>query len=235
MPSPAPAERVRATPASRVATRASSAVEARAACNAPGGLRQGLPLAIDIPGFIHAILEDNDREAVAIIRRSSLLPAVCGRVCPQESQCMAECTLGKMKRDPLQSVAIGRLERFVSDREREEFGVEAPSVRPETGRKVAVVGSGPAGITVAADVRREGHAVTLFEAFHKPGGVLMYGIPEFRLPKRIVEAEIENLRHMGVEIRTDFVIGRSRQLRDLLDRDGFEAVFIVPAPGCQSS
>lgn len=144
---------------------------------------------------------------------------------------MAPCTVGKIQKDVLKSVAIGRLERFVADRERDQAQVEAPAVKPETGRKVAVIGSGPASITVAADVRREGHAVTMFEAFHKPGGVLMYGIPEFRLPKRIVEDEIETLRRMGVKIRCNYVVGRTRGLRALMDHDGFEAVFIGTGAG----
>jgi len=191
----------------------------------------GCPVAIDIPRFIRAIAEGRERDAIGIIKQSSLLPAVCGRVCPQEVQCMQHCTVGRVKKDRMQSVAIGRLERYVADLEREEFGIATPTVKPATGRKVAVVGSGPASITVAADVRREGHAVTMYEAFHKPGGVLMYGIPEFRLPKDIVEAEIEVLHNMGVQIRTDFVIGRSRQLRDLMHKDGYDAVFIGTGAG----
>ncbi len=233
MPAQPPAERVRNT--SEVAlgyTDAMARVEASRCIQCPTApCVKGCPVAIDIPAFVKAIAESRDRDAIAIIKRSSLLPAVCGRVCPQESQCMERCTVGKLRKDMLQSVAIGRLERFVADREREEFGVEPPRLEPDTGHRVAVVGSGPASITVAADVRRQGHAVTLFEAFHKPGGVLMYGIPEFRLPKRIVEAEIEALRAMGVDIRTDFVIGRSRQLIDLLQKDGYEAVFIGSGAG----
>lgn len=192
---------------------------------------KGCPVAIDIPGFIAAIVREDDRAAIDTIKRSSLLPAVCGRVCPQENQCMQPCTLGKARKNVMEGVAIGRLERFVADWEREQGTREPPSVKPETGRKVAVVGSGPAGITVAADVRREGHSVTLFEAFHKPGGVLMYGIPEFRLPKQIVEEEIETLRAMGVTLRTNFIIGRTRGLRDLMEKDGFDAVFIGSGAG----
>lgn len=233
MPSQSPAERVRNTREVALGyTEAMARVEAARCLQCPTApCVKGCPVAIDIPGFVKAIEEGRDREAIGIIKRTSLLPAVCGRVCPQETQCMEHCTVGKIKKDPMQSVAIGRLERFVADREREEFGIQPPVVKPATGRKVAIVGSGPASVTVAADVRREGHSVTLFEAFHKPGGVLMYGIPEFRLPKRIVETEIEALRGMGVEIRTDFVIGRSRQLRDLMEKDGFDAVFIGSGAG----
>lgn len=191
----------------------------------------GCPVAIDIPGFIRAIAEDNPARAVAILKNNSVLPAICGRVCPQEVQCQAPCTVGKALKNVEAAVSIGRLERFAADWERERGPARPPDVKPETGRKVAVVGSGPASITVAADVRREGHGVTLFEAFHKPGGVLLYGIPEFRLPKRIVREEIDTLKAMGVEIRTNYVVGRTRGLRDLLDRDGFDAVFIGAGAG----
>jgi glutamate synthase (NADPH/NADH) small chain len=192
---------------------------------------KGCPVAIDIPGFIRCVGQGDLAAAAALLKSASLLPAVCGRVCPQETQCMEPCTVGKARGDVMESVAIGRLERFVADWEREQGRGEVPAVKPGTGHKVAVIGSGPAGITVAADVRREGHHVTMFEAFHKPGGVLMYGIPEFRLPKRIVELEIETLRRMGVEIRTNFVVGRTRTVRDLMAKDGFEAVFIGTGAG----
>ena len=192
---------------------------------------EGCPVRIDIPTFIKAMEEGDFREAIAVIKRSSILPAVCGRVCPQEVQCQATCTVGRSLKDPQKAVSIGRLERFLADWEREEGLLKAPAVKPETGRKVAVIGSGPASITVAADVRREGHAVTIFEAFHKPGGVMIYGIPEFRLPKKIVETEIEMLRAMGVEIQTNFVVGRTRKLKDLLEKDGFDAVFIGTGAG----
>jgi len=192
---------------------------------------QGCPVRIDIPAFLAAAAAGDFARASAIIKRSSLLPAVCGRVCPQENQCQLPCTVGKALQDVNRAVSIGRVERFVADWEREGRQAAPPTVKPDTGRRVAVIGSGPAGITVAADVRREGHAVTLFEAFHKPGGVMMYGIPEFRLPKRIVEREIETLRAMGVEIRPNFLVGRTRKLKDLLDRDGFDAVFIGSGAG----
>ena len=197
--------------------------------NAP--CRDGCPVNIDIPGFLAAAADGKFDDALAVIRKASILPAICGRVCPQETQCQEKCTLGKMLKDVHQSVAIGRVERFVADHEMES-GKSRPLVaRPATCHRVAVIGSGPASITVAADAAREGHKVTLFEAFHKPGGVLVYGIPEFRLPKRIVAAEIEKLREMGVKIVTNFVVGRTRKLQDLLEADGFDAVFIGSGAG----
>jgi len=187
---------------------------------------EGCPVRIRIPQFIKAIAEQDFAKAIGIIKENSLLPAICGRVCPQEVQCQDPCTLGKSLKNVDKAVSIGRLERFVSDWERDNAQAATPVIKPETGRKVAVVGSGPAGLTVAADLRREGHAVTIFEAFHKPGGVMVYGIPEFRLPKSIVRFEIEMLKAMGVEVRTDFVVGRTRKLADLLGKDGFDAAFI---------
>ncbi|MFO7535771.1 MAG: NADPH-dependent glutamate synthase [Kiritimatiellia bacterium] len=192
---------------------------------------QGCPVKIDIPGFVKAIAEGRDEDAIGIIRRNSLLPAVCGRVCPQEVQCQERCTVGKSLKSVERAVSIGRLERYAADLERESQSFRLPPVKPATGKRVAVIGSGPASITVAADVRREGHAVTLFEAFHKPGGVLLYGIPEFRLPKKIVEQEIEALKAMGVEIRTNFLVGRTRKLQDLIAKDGFDAVFVGTGAG----
>lgn len=192
---------------------------------------KGCPVSIDIPAFIKAISEGRDGDAIRIIKKASLLPSVCGRVCPQETQCMELCTLGKILKDVEKGVAIGRLERYVADLERETGKALPPQTAPDTGKKVAVVGSGPAGVTFAVDVRRAGHSVTLFEALHKPGGVLMYGIPEFRLPKAIVEQEVDNLRKMGVEIVTNFVIGRSRPLRSLIEEDGYSAVFIGSGAG----
>ncbi len=191
----------------------------------------GCPVRIDIPAFVAAIAEGRDSDAIAIIRRNSLLPAVCGRVCPQEVQCQEHCTVGKALKSVEKAVNIGRLERYAADLEREAGGFHQPPIKPATGKRVAVVGSGPASITVAADVRREGHAVTLFEAFHKPGGVLLYGIPEFRLPKKIVEQEIDALKAMGVEIKTNFLIGRTRKLQDLIAKDGFDAVFVGTGAG----
>lgn len=192
---------------------------------------EGCPVKIQIPKFVKAVAEGDYASAIEIIKQSSLLPAVCGRVCPQETQCQEPCTLGKSLKDVGKAVAIGRLERFVADLERESGQMKPPQVKPETGKRVAVIGSGPASITVAADVRREGHAVTMFEAFQKPGGVMVYGIPEFRLPKKIVQKEIDALVAMGVELRTDFVVGRTRKLKDLLTKDGYDAVFIGTGAG----
>jgi glutamate synthase (NADPH/NADH) small chain len=192
---------------------------------------KGCPVQIDIPGFIKAITEENFQKAVDVIKKDSLLPAICGRVCPQEVQCQAPCTLGKALKDVNKAVSIGRLERFVADWERERGKVSVPAVAAETGKKVAVVGSGPAGITVAADVRRRGHEVVIFEAFHKPGGVMVYGIPEFRLPKSIVQAEIDLLEKMGVSVRTNFLVGRTRKLINLLKQDGFHAIFVGTGAG----
>ncbi|MCL1888419.1 MAG: NADPH-dependent glutamate synthase [Kiritimatiellaeota bacterium] len=198
--------------------------------NAP--CRAGCPVNIDIPRFLGASAEGRFDDALATIREASILPAICGRVCPQETQCQQTCTLGKMLKDVNKSVAIGRVERFVADRELSLGGRDSVEPRVKsTGRRVAVIGSGPASITVAADVAREGHAVTLYEAFHKPGGVLVYGIPEFRLPKKIVADEIDKLRGMGVEIIPNFVVGRTRKLQDLLDKDNFDAVFIGTGAG----
>jgi len=201
----------------------------------------GCPVAVDIPGFIAEIQNGNFKAAADIIKETNLLPAVCGRVCPQETQCQAECTLGKMLKDPEKSVAIGRLERFAADWERDNGKVSVPAVKPATGKRVAVIGSGPAGLTVAADVAREGHSVTILEAFHKPGGVMVYGIPEFRLPKAIVQAEVENLVNMGVSIETNFLAGRTGTIEEMLDKQtgagkdplcsGYDAVFIGVGAG----
>lgn len=192
---------------------------------------EGCPVRIQIPQFIAAIADGDFKKAIGIIRETSLLPAVCGRVCPQEVQCQKTCTLGRSLKDVEKAVSIGRLERFVADWERDNNENEPPVIAPPTGKKVAVVGSGPAGITVAADVRRAGHEVELFEAFHKAGGVLVYGIPEFRLPKAIVQNELDNLKKMGVVVHTNFVVGRTRKLMDLLEKDGFDAVFVGTGAG----
>jgi len=197
--------------------------------NAP--CMKGCPVGINIPKFIKEIAEGNFQQAVDTIKLASLLPAVCGRVCPQEKQCQLYCTLGKALKDVDKSVSIGRLERFIADWEAENSGAVHIDIKPATGKKVAVVGSGPAGITVAADVRREGHEVTLFEAFHKPGGVLMYGIPEFRLPKDIVQREITQLKDMGVKVETNFVVGRTLTLPQLLEEEGFNVAFIGSGAG----
>jgi glutamate synthase (NADPH) small chain len=192
---------------------------------------EGCPVKIDIPAFIDHIAKGEFEEAIAIVKETTLLPAVCGRVCPQEKQCQLYCTLGKSFKDVDKSVAIGRLERFVADWERTNNKTVIPFVKPATGKKVAVVGSGPAGLVVAADCRREGHHVTIFEAFHKCGGVLRYGIPEFRLPNEIIDKEIDTLHAMGVEIKTNFVVGRTRKLTDLIDKDGYDAVFVGTGAG----
>lgn len=189
----------------------------------------GCPVSIDIPRFLGFAAQGQFADALGVIREASLLPAICGRVCPQETQCQAPCTLGKSLKNPLQAVAIGRVERFVADHASADLPL--PTVRPDTGKKVAVVGSGPASIAAAADLRQQGHAVTVFEAFHKPGGVLVYGIPEFRLPKTIVDREIDTLRQLGVRIETNFLVGRTRKLKDLLDQDGFDAVFVGTGAG----
>lgn len=189
------------------------------------------PVGVPIPEFIACVQDGKYADALAVIKTANLLPAICGRVCPQEKQCQSMCTVGKSLKDVEKAVAIGRLERFVADWERENGGGAAAEIAAPTGKKVAVVGSGPAGLTVAADIRRAGHDVTVFEAFHKTGGVMVYGIPEFRLPKTIVAAEVENLERMGVSFKTNFLVGRTETLVDLLDRDGFDAAFIGTGAG----
>jgi glutamate synthase (NADPH/NADH) small chain len=192
---------------------------------------QDCPVNIDIPGFIQHIAYGNFEKAAKIIKQTTLLPAICGRVCPQEKQCQLHCAVGKALKDIDKSVAIGRLERFIADWERINNKRVLPDIKPPSGKKVAVVGSGPAGLVVAADCKREGHHVTIFEAFHKLGGVLRYGIPEFRLPNDIIDAEIETLTQMGVEIRTNFVVGRTRKLIDLIEKDKYDAVFVGTGAG----
>ncbi len=199
-------------------------------CKDPACVR-GCPVAIDIPEFLRLTAEGHFGLAIEVIKRTSLLPAICGRVCPQERQCQMECAVGKIKKSVSLAVAIGKVERFLADWERTGQQAPVPSIKAETGRKVAVIGSGPAGLVVAADCRREGHTVTVFEAFHKLGGVLRYGIPEFRLPKQVVDAEIDLLRRMGVTFRTNFVVGRTRKLLDLLEKDGYDAVFVGSGAG----
>ncbi len=188
--------------------------------------RQGCPVDIDISAFIKLAAEGDFAGAAKKIKEKNALPGVCGRVCPQESQCEKYCTLGK-KYEP---VAIGRIERFCADWEMAN-GTGAQEVALSTGKKVAVVGSGPAGLTCAADLAKLGHRVTIFEALHIPGGVLMYGIPEFRLPKAIVQTEIENLKKLGVEIQVNSVVGRFATIDDLMQKEGFDAVFIGTGAG----
>ena len=190
---------------------------------------QGCPVAIDIPAFLAKAAEGDFAGALAVIKRTSLLPAVCGRVCPQEKQCQKFCTMGKLLKDVEKSVAIGRVERFCADLARETKTEEPVACAPKTGKRVAVVGSGPASITCAADCAKAGHDVTMFEAFHKCGGVLVYGIPEFRLPKKIVQQEIDALRALGVTIETNVCVGRTLVVKDLLK--DFDAVFVGTGAG----
>ncbi|MBQ5795973.1 MAG: NADPH-dependent glutamate synthase [Kiritimatiellae bacterium] len=186
----------------------------------------GCPVQIDIPAFIEKTAAGDFEGAYEVIARSSSLPAVCGRVCPQETQCEAKCVRG-IKGEP---VAIGRLERFVADYHNEKATVQ--TIRPpQNGHKVAVIGSGPAGLACAGDLAKKGYAVTVFEALHLAGGVLVYGIPEFRLPKSIVQREVENLKALGVKIETNMVIGRVLTIDELKDEYGFEAVFIGTGAG----
>ena len=187
--------------------------------------RSKCPVAIDIPAFIERVAAEDMEGAFEIISRSSTLPAVCGRVCPQETQCESTC-VRKIKGE---SVAIGRLERFVSDYHREHCG-EPPKKPESNGHRVAVVGAGPSGLTAAGDLARLGYDVTVFEALHTAGGVLVYGIPEFRLPKDIVRKEIDNLRHLGVKIETNMVIGKIITVDELFE-SGFEAVYIAGGAG----
>ena len=188
---------------------------------------QGCPVAINIPAFIAQVKEGNMEEAYKIISESSALPAVCGRVCPQESQCEGVCVRG-VKGEP---VSIGKLERFVADWAREN-GIKPEPAKEKKGKKVAVIGSGPAGLTCAGDLAKAGVDVTIYEALHKAGGVLVYGIPEFRLPKEaVVEKEIENVKSLGVKINTDVIIGKSITIDELFDEEGFDAVFIGSGAG----
>ena len=183
------------------------------------------PVGIDIPGFIAKVKERNFEEAYEIISRSSSLPAVCGRVCPQEKQCESKCTMG-IKHEP---VGIGRIDRFVADRHNESSGA-APSKPERNGHRVAVVGSGPSGLTCAGDLAKKGYDVTVYEALHTAGGVLVYGIPEFRLPKAIVAKEVDTLKALGVDIQTNVIIGKTLTVDELFE-SGFEAVFIGSGAG----
>jgi glutamate synthase (NADPH/NADH) small chain len=186
---------------------------------------EGCPVEIDIPGFIQFITDNNFRDGINRLKEKNILPAVCGRVCPQEEQCEKKCIVG-IKNEP---VAIGRLERFLADWESSQGDAELPPKPSSTGKKIVVVGAGPAGITAAADLVRMGHQVDMFEALHKPGGVLVYGIPEFRLPKSIVFREIDFLKSLGVKLYTDHVIGMIKSIDELLEE--YDAVFLGTGAG----
>lgn len=195
----------------------------------PAPCIEGCPVHIDIPKFIRQITEEDFEESYSTVKEDNFLPAVCGRVCPQEEQCQEVCTLGKQ----FEPVAIGRLERFVSDYKQEQ-GTEVPEVKDDKGKKVAIVGAGPSGLTAAADLRKKGYQVSVFEQFHQAGGVMVYGIPEFRLPNRIVELEVKIMEKMGVNIETNTVVGRLFTVDDLLegqDVDKHDAVFLGTGAG----
>ena len=187
----------------------------------------GCPVRVAIPDFIKQVAEGDFIEAARIIKESNALPAVTGRVCPQEDQCEKHCVIG-IKGEPL---AIGKLECFVADYERLHREVEVVEVEPSTGKKIAIIGAGPAGLAAAGDLAKWGHEVVIFEALHKPGGVFFYGIPEFRLPKEILEAEVDYLKRLGVEIKVNYVIGKIKTLDELMHEDGFDAVFIGTGAG----
>lgn len=194
-------------------------------CKKPSCMK-GCPVEVSIPSFIKLIAEGHHWDAIMKIKESNSLPAVCGRVCPQESQCESMCIVGKKG----QPVSVGRLERFAADFERKSGKVARPQLAPPTGKRIAVVGSGPAGLTAAGDLARMGHKVVIFEALHKAGGVLVYGIPEFRLPKEIVQAEVNFLADLGIEIYLNTVVGKADTLDELL-RDGFDAIFVGTGAG----
>ena len=208
-------------------TKELAVAEAKRCLNCPNPIcRTGCPVSVRIPEFISKVVEEDFDAAYDILTSTNSLPAVCGRVCPQEKQCESKCVRGKKG----ESVAIGRLERFVADyhnAKKEKAPVEVPA---SNGHKVAVIGSGPSGLTCAGDLRKMGYDVTIFEAFHKSGGVLVYGIPQFRLPKEIVQVEIDNLVAMGVKIVNNAVIGKSETVDELFE-DGFEAVYIGSGAG----
>ena len=188
---------------------------------------KGCPVNIDIPGFISKVKDGEFKEAYDVISKSSALPAVCGRVCPQESQCEGKCIRG-IKGEP---ISIGKLERFVADWAAEN-GIKPSVDAPSNGKRVAVIGSGPAGLTCAGDLAKMGYDVTIYEALHQPGGVLVYGIPEFRLPKeKVVAKEIENVKSLGVKIETNVIVGKSITIDELIEEEGFDAVFIGSGAG----
>lgn len=195
-------------------------------CNDPVCM-QACPVNIDIPSFIQLIYQRDYDGAISKIREANYLPAICGRVCPQENLCENSCIVGK-KREP---VAIGKLERFLADRQALNGHFTPPECKPATGYRVAVVGSGPGGLTAAAELAQMGHSVTIFEALHEAGGVLKYGIPEFRLPKEIVNQEVDRVRALGVEIKTNVIIGRTLTIDELFDEMGYHAVYIGTGAG----
>ena len=186
----------------------------------------GCPVGVDIPDFIKALDEGDIEKSAEILKSKNTLPGICGRVCPQESQCESQCTLGKLDAP----IAIGRLERYVADWERLNLRKQETTLAAPTGKKVAIVGSGPAGLTAAADLAKAGHSVTIFEALHVAGGVLMYGIPEFRLPKEIVQDEVKSVASMGVDIRLDSVVGRMTTIDELFV-NGYNAAFLGTGAG----
>lgn len=188
---------------------------------------EGCPVFVDIPGFIQLVVEGKFDEAAKKVKETNILPAICGRVCPQEEQCEIKCILS-LKGEP---VAIGRLERFVADFERTNNLITPTPITEHKGKKVAIIGAGPAGLTAASDLALMGYEVTIFEALHKPGGVLVYGIPEFRLPKLIVEAEINYLKTLGVKVVVNFVVGPTRTIDELMTEEHFDAVFIGTGAG----
>ncbi len=228
MPAQDPAERARNFSEVALGYSEEAAVSEANRClmckNAP--CRQGCPVEVNIPAFIQLAAQGDFAASARKLKEKNALPAVCGRVCPQENQCEKYCTLGKKH----QPVGIGRIERFIADWELAQ-GVQKQDIAPATGKKVAVVGSGPAGLTCAADLAKLGHSVTIYEALHVAGGVLMYGIPEFRLPKAVVQAEVENLKKIGVEIKVNAVVGKFATVDELIEEGGYDAVFIGTGAG----
>jgi glutamate synthase (NADPH/NADH) small chain len=190
----------------------------------------GCPVGVDVPQFLRQVAEGDFRGAIRTIKTTNLLPAICGRVCPQETQCQQNCMVAKVHKDLGFAVSVGKIEAFLADWEREEAGVELPPVGAESGKRVAIIGAGPSGLTCAGDLRRFGHEAVVFEAFHKAGGVLVYGIPEFRLPKDIVQAEVDNLAKMGVQFEFDTVVGQTLSVDDLFE-EGFDAVYVATGAG----
>ncbi|HSB37236.1 MAG TPA: NADPH-dependent glutamate synthase, partial [Thermoanaerobaculia bacterium] len=190
----------------------------------------GCPVGVDVPQFLRLVAEGDFRGAIRTIKETNLLPAICGRVCPQESQCQENCMVAKVHKDLGFAVSVGKIEAFLADWERELGGVELPAVGAPSGFRVAIIGAGPSGLTCAGDLRRYGHEAVVLEAFHKAGGVLVYGIPEFRLPKDIVQAEVDNLAKMGVQFEFDTVVGQTLSVDDLFD-EGFHAVYVATGAG----